>query len=65
MSAYLGSILWNQNGPHDAAEELHSKFGDVASEKLIEEVVKEVEKSEGITEWGRHEDGQEEEGEEA
>ena len=45
--------LWIWGGPYDAGEELHAKFGDVASEKLIEEVVKEVE-AEGITDWGRH-----------
>jgi hypothetical protein len=62
-----GEYLWIWGGPYDAAEELHAKFGDVASEKLIEEVVKDVE-SEGTTDWGRHhtpEDGEEEEGQEA
>jgi hypothetical protein len=62
-----GEYLWIWGGPYDAAEELYAKFGDVASEKLIEEVVKEVE-SEGTTDWGRRhtpEDGEEEEGEEA
>jgi hypothetical protein len=61
-----GEHHWIWGGPYDAAEELHAKFADVASEKLIEEVVKEVE-SEGTTEWGRLgiKDGEEEEGEEA
>ncbi len=62
-----GEYLWIWGGPYDAAEELHAKFGDVASEKLIEEVVKKVE-SEGTTDWGRRhtpEDEEEEEGEEA
>ena len=47
-----GEYLWIWGGPYDAAEQLGAKFGDVASEKLIEEVVKEVE-SEGTTDWGR------------
>jgi hypothetical protein len=62
-----GEYLWIWGGPYDAAEKVHAKFGDIASEKLIEEVVKEVE-SEGTTDWGRRhtpEDGEEEEGEEA
>jgi hypothetical protein len=41
-------FIWG--GPYDARDELYSKFGDVASESLIEEVVKEVERG-GLTDW--------------
>jgi hypothetical protein len=45
-----GGYLWNHGGPYDARDELGDKFGDIASEKLIEDVAEEVE-NEGITEW--------------
>ncbi len=45
-----GGYMWNHGGPHDAKEELYDKFGDLVSEKLIEEVAEDVEAS-GIAEW--------------
>lgn len=45
-----GGYLWNYGGPYDAREELYSQFGDIVTEKLIEEVAEEVE-ADGITDW--------------
>jgi hypothetical protein len=45
-----GGYLWNHGGPYDARDELSDMFGKIVSEKLIEEVVEEVE-AEGLTEW--------------
>jgi hypothetical protein len=56
-----GGYLWNHGGPHDAREQLVDMFGNLASEKLIEEVAEEVE-AEGITEWApTHDDYDDEE----
>jgi hypothetical protein len=45
-----GGYLWNHGGPYDAREQLFDMFGDIVSEKLIEEVAEEVE-AEGLSEW--------------
>jgi hypothetical protein len=45
-----GEFLWIWGGPYEAPDELYSKFGDIVDEKLIDEVVKEVEAG-GITDW--------------
>jgi hypothetical protein len=45
-----GGYLWNHGGPHDATEQLYDMFGQIVSEKLIEEVAEEVE-ADGITDW--------------
>jgi hypothetical protein len=45
-----GGYLWNHGGPYDASEQLYDMFGDLVSEKLIEEVVEEVE-ADGLSEW--------------
>jgi hypothetical protein len=45
-----GGYLWNHGGPHDTREQLCDMFGDIVSEKLIEEVAEELEAS-GISDW--------------
>ncbi len=45
-----GGYQWIWGGPYEARDELYSKFGDLVSESLIEEVVEEVER-EGLTDW--------------
>ncbi len=45
-----GGYQWIWGGPFEARDELYSKFGDIAPERLIEEVAEEVER-EGITDW--------------
>ena len=53
-----GGYLWNHGGPHDAKDELYAMFGDIVLEKLIDEVVEEVE-ADGLTEWAPvHDDDQ-------
>jgi hypothetical protein len=39
-----GGYQWIWGGPYDATDELYSKFGDIANERLIDEVIQEVEK---------------------
>jgi hypothetical protein len=56
-----GGYLWNHGGPHDAREQLFDMFGEIVSEKLIEEVAEEV-GAEGISEWAStHDDYQDDE----
>jgi hypothetical protein len=45
-----GGYQWIWGGPYDVADELFSKFGDIASEALIDEVVKHVERH-GLSQW--------------
>jgi hypothetical protein len=45
-----GGYQWIWGGPCEARDELYSKFGDIVSESLIEEAVKEIE-SDGIVDW--------------
>jgi hypothetical protein len=45
-----GGYQWIWGGPYEARDELYSKFGDIVSESLIEEAVKEIE-SDGIVDW--------------
>ncbi|EFI53562.1 hypothetical protein [Afipia sp. 1NLS2] len=45
-----GGYIWNHGGPCDARDELYNAFGDMVSEKLIEEVAQEVE-ADGLTDW--------------
>jgi len=45
-----GGYQWIWGGPYDAREELSTQFGDIASEALIEEVAKHVERH-GLFEW--------------
>jgi hypothetical protein len=45
-----GEFVWIWGGPYNARDELYAKFDDIASESLIEEVVREVEWG-GITNW--------------
>jgi hypothetical protein len=45
-----GGYVWNHGGPYDAKDELYGMFGDIVPEKLIDEVVAEVQ-SEGIYDW--------------
>lgn len=45
-----GGYLWNHGGPYDAREQLYSMFGNMVSEKLIEEAAEEIE-ADGLTEW--------------
>jgi hypothetical protein len=40
--------LWG--GPYDAQEQLWDKFGDIVSEALIDEVVREIQRD-GIVDW--------------
>jgi hypothetical protein len=42
-----GGYQWIWGGPYEARDELYSKFGDIVSESLIEEAVKEIE-SDGL-----------------
>jgi hypothetical protein len=56
-----GGYLWNHGGPYDAREQLFDMFGEIVSEKLIEEVAEEVE-ADGITDWApTHDDYQDDE----
>lgn len=45
-----GGFQYVWGGPYDAAEELGSEFGDIASDEVIDAAVSEVE-SDGIVEW--------------
>jgi hypothetical protein len=45
-----GGYQWIWGGPYEARDELYSKFGDLISESLLEEVVEEIER-EGLTDW--------------
>lgn len=45
-----GGYLYIWGGPYDAAEELHSEFGEYVSEDLIDQVVDQVQ-SDGLYDW--------------
>lgn len=45
-----GEFVYIWGGPYEARDELYAKFGDIAPEELIEEVVREVEKG-GLYDW--------------
>lgn len=38
-----GGYIWIWGGPYDASEELESEFGDIVSEEVIQELVKDLE----------------------
>lgn len=45
-----GGYQWIWGGPYDASEQLYNKFGDIVSEKLIEEAAAEIERD-GLLDW--------------
>ena len=45
-----GGYIWIWGGPYEARDELYSKFGDLVSERLIEEAAQHIERH-GIYDW--------------